>query len=265
MVYSVSSWKSIKMVVFKHNFEFFLNAVFLFTFSEAWDLSHLGITNYSVHHVSILKNRAYLSINIIEGLKTKVHPTLIDAPWPENDSIFFKARAFPSKDFHHHRNCKYLQQVTSTDVDIHGRLWVLDEGSKDSICSAKLMVINMYTSLVLQVYHFDKIDLKFSSVLADPTLSQEKQSAYIGVSNANVLFVCKLGENVCNEYILSEERDVSHTNTGLMSTEQIAISKYDYTLYITSPKFLPLFEISLDLLRSENLEVCMIVSLLVLC
>lgn len=247
------------MVVFKRNLKFFLIVVSLFAFSEAWDLSHLGITNYSVHHVSILRNRAYLSIKIIDRLENKVYPTLIDAPWPENDSIFFKARAFPSKDFHHHRNCKFLQQVISTDVDIHGKLWVLDEGSKDSICSAKLMVINMFTSLVVQVYHFNERDLKFSSVLADPTISQEKQSAYIGVSNANVLFVCKLGEDVCNEYILSEERDdVTNSNTGLVSTEQIAISKYDYMLYITSPNFLSLFEIPLDLLRSENVKVCMI-------
>lgn len=248
------------MVVLK---QFFLIVVFLFVFSEAWDLSHLGITNYSVHHVSILKNRAYLSIKILDGLKNKVYPTLIDAPWPENDSILFRARALPSKDFHHHRNCKYLQQVISTDVDIRGRLWVLDEGSKDSLCSAKLMVINIYTNLIVQVYHFEDRDLNFSSVLADPTLSQETQRCYIGVSNANVLFVCKLGEEVCNQYIMSEERDdATNSNVGLVSTEQLAISKYDYTLYITSPKCLPLFEISLDLLRSENLEVCMIENIL---
>lgn len=109
--------------------------------AKSWTLSSLNITtSSSVVHVSVYYGRAFLCLR---HLAVDSHlPTLVEATWPEN-MIGVKPKVFPSEILHKRRlgKCKGIKQAEATDIDEHGRLWMIDSGT-DS-CSAKIVVYDL--------------------------------------------------------------------------------------------------------------------------
>lgn len=85
-------------------------------------------------NISVYYARAFLCIS---HPKDSFLPTLVEASWPENIA---KPTVFPSEEIHLRKKgkCKGIKQAIATDIDVNGRLWLLDEG--DETCSAKLII-----------------------------------------------------------------------------------------------------------------------------
>lgn len=134
---------------------------------RSWSLSSLNIisSEASVIHVSVYYGRAFLCI---EHKSNSVHsslPTLVEASWPEN-VIGVKPKAFPSEASHLRRagKCKGVKQAHSTDVDVNGRLWMIDSGNE--ACSAKIIIYDLlYFNDEVKHVLKSSIDLTLTSII----------------------------------------------------------------------------------------------------
>lgn len=124
------------------------------SFAKSWTLSSLNITaSSSVVHVSVYYGRAFLCLR--HAAVDSHLPTLIEATWPEN-MIGVKPKVFPSETLHSRRigKCKGVKQAEATDIDEHGRLWMIDSGTNS--CSAKIVVYDL-------LYFNDEVSFQYNA------------------------------------------------------------------------------------------------------
>lgn len=222
---------------------FAINSVLLLIFSttvKTWNLSNIGITNYTLIHVSIFNNRAYLSIKLDETFPI-TYPTLIEASWPESVK---SPRIFPSTNFFYNDNCEYLQNVVGTDVDTFGRLWILDSGNYKSKCPGKVIVYNLLTNRIVRRFTFDNLKHVPAKILVDTFSLPLGQKAYIGLKNLNIIYMCDVRHSKCRSFHL-EPRNVIFQANNSISTEEIAIDRNNGWLYTTSTQSLKIYRLDL--------------------
>lgn len=208
---------------------------------KSWNLSNIGITNYTLTHVSIFNNRAYLSIKPNE-IFPNINPTLIEASWPESVK---SPHVFPSIDFFYNETCEYLQNVVSTDVDTFGKLWILDEGNFKSKCPGKVIVYNLLTNRVVRRFTLNNFKHVPVKILVDTFSLPLCQKAYIGLKNFNILYVCDIRTSKCNLFYLEQPRNDIIPGNNSVSAEDIAIDKKNGWLYITSTQSLKMYRADL--------------------
>jgi hypothetical protein len=166
-----------------------------FSTAKAWSLSSLNInaSDTSVIHVSVYYGRAFLCLRHDSNPSL---PTLVEASWPEN-IIGTKPKIFPSEQTHERRlgKCKGIKQATSTEIDVNGRLWMIDNGNE--MCSAKIIVYDL-------LYFNDEIHFqafgglkgkKFSKIVIDPVQSENgDQRVYLSMIDEDYLLVYSFNE-----------------------------------------------------------------------
>lgn len=225
--------------------------IFLITFAiepiKSWDLSRFNVQNYSLVDVSIFNNRAFVCIKPFESFPNETYPTLVEVPWPE--SVVYP-RIFPSKEYFSKGNCEYFQNVVSTDVDSLGRIWILDAGDAEFKCSAKLIIYNLFMNRIVHKFEIKRSKFKLSKVVVDTSPLQLSQKAYVGVHNKNILYVCRTTSTKCNSMYI-KVTGKQNVKSNLVSTESLALSKKDKTLYATSSTGLGLYKINLETLQNN--------------
>lgn len=167
-----------------------------FTTTRSWTLSSLNIstTNTSLIDVSVYYGRAFLCLRHLSSESSL--PTLVEASWPEN-IIGAKPKIFPSESSHLRRagKCKGIKQAQSTDIDVNGRLWMIDNGNE--ACSAKIVVYDLlYFNDEVHLQAFGGLKGKlFSKIIVDPISCENGDTrAYISMINEDYLLVYSFNE-----------------------------------------------------------------------
>ncbi|XP_058054991.1 uncharacterized protein LOC131206454 [Anopheles bellator] len=128
--------------------------------ANSWDLRSVGIDKFHVRHVSLYRNRAFLTI---ESAASNV--SLVEASWPENLPGYNHRARVLSDDGD--ESCQALQRVLCTDVDRLARLWVLS--GPDGHCPPKLLIRSLLGPQAGEIQHrFQRSDRHFQTVVVDP-------------------------------------------------------------------------------------------------
>lgn len=120
-------------------------------------------------------------------------PTLIESSWPE-DLIGVKPKIFPSEKLFRKRmgKCRNIVQATATDLDLKGRLWLLDNGS--NLCHPKLTIYDLlYRNEEIQSQAFNLNGQKFSGIVVDPKEIEDTR-AYLSLYGEEYLLIYSLNE-----------------------------------------------------------------------
>ena len=176
------------------NPQYFIAFIFSVNFVFGWDLYHLDIKDFTVNHVLIYNSRAIISIASTN--KKKEIPSLIEVPFPENTKT--KAKAILNSPIFGADDCDYVVRSVSTNIDQQGRLWILDNGSRN--CSPKILVYNLGYRFYRLRYQSLKLyeNRTFSSILIDPKVAVNGDvKAFISLKNEDFLLVYSLlGEKI---------------------------------------------------------------------
>lgn len=166
----------------------------------SWDLSSLNITNFSIQHVSLYCNRAFLCIE--HGPTSKKFPvkfspaTLIEAQWPETlPGLIPKVFGEEITWIRPHLACDNIISARATDIDKRGNLWILDDGGryKGTHCAPKLSIHSLIIlNERIHVHEFPELKkAKFSSITLDPDplLDEFDTRAYITFQNRDFMMI----------------------------------------------------------------------------
>lgn len=165
-----------------------------------WDLSSLNITNFSILHVSLYCNRAFLCIEHEQSSKkfpVKFAPaTLIEAQWPETlPGLIPRVFGEEITWLRPHLACDNIIAAQATDIDKRGNLWILDNGGryKGTACAPKLSIHSLiFLNDRLHVHEFPELKkARFSSITLDPDpmIDEFDTRAYITFHNRNYLMI----------------------------------------------------------------------------
>lgn len=170
----------------------------LTSFSYTWDLSSLNVTEFSVLHVSLYCNRAFLCI---EHNQPK-HPvkfapgTLIEAQWPESlPGLIPRVFGEEITWFRPHLACDNIITAQATDIDKRGNIWILDNGGRyrGTTCAPKLTIHSLiFLNERLHVHEFPEMKkAKFTAITLDPDplIDELDTRAYITFHNRDYLMI----------------------------------------------------------------------------
>lgn len=116
------------------------------TFVFSWELSSIGIHNFTLLHSKTFVLRVFLCILPSKSLNNTVRiPTLVESTWPEN-YFSLLPKIFPYKQLHsisenQKGDCSLMHQALQTELDDLYRLWVLDEGNDK--CPPKIFIFDL--------------------------------------------------------------------------------------------------------------------------
>ncbi|XP_065337016.1 protein yellow-like [Cloeon dipterum] len=94
--------------------------------------------NIKVRFMAVFGTRIFLSLHFSNGIPV----TLVSLSTSSASSASPKLTPFPSWDMHGYGDCDKIEEATGLEVDSSGMLWVLDEGSTNTNCTAKLWIFN---------------------------------------------------------------------------------------------------------------------------
>ncbi|CAB3382149.1 Hypothetical predicted protein [Cloeon dipterum] len=125
----------------------------------------------------------------------KIPVTLVSLPTKSASSASPRLTPFPSWDMHEYtpwENCNKIEEAKGLEVDSVGRLWVLDEGSSNSNCHAKLLIFDSYNHKTVLIHQFP-----FRYSLYDLVLDEtvDRTFAYITRGTENHIVVFNLESN----------------------------------------------------------------------
>lgn len=88
--------------------------------------------------------------------------------------------------------CRNIVQATATDLDLKGRLWLLDNGS--NLCHPKLTIYDLlYRNEEIQSQAFNLNGQKFSGIVVDPKEIEDTR-AYLSLYGEEYLLIYSLNE-----------------------------------------------------------------------
>ncbi|XP_065335233.1 protein yellow-like isoform X2 [Cloeon dipterum] len=102
--------------------------------------------NVYPRYMAVYGTRLFLSLHKDEGIPV----TLVSLP---TSSASPKLTPFPSRNMHGPGDCDKIEEAKGLEVDSVGRLWVLDQGSISSNCSAKLLIIDLANKDQIKIIH----------------------------------------------------------------------------------------------------------------
>lgn len=170
-----------------------------------WDLSPLGIHEFTIKHVSLYKSRAFLTID-------GSNASLVEASWPEN-KIGIRPRILCDHEPNVLRECcDQLIHVISTDIDSGARLWILDRGDDEGLCSPKLVIRSLILVGSKEIqYEFSTSSNTFHSVVVDPIKASDGDTrAFVTMLDTDYLLLFSLSKQTFGklkfEYIVCDSR-----------------------------------------------------------
>lgn len=223
----------------------FLLSIFLFfNLVYGWDLKNLRINgNYYTSSLTIYKNRAFFTIPRSSCFNKLTYPTLVEVLWTGDKKIpFFRKKVFPNNREQTWNTCKHIQDAISVDVELKGRLWVLDKGNMK--CPPKVLIYNLHFNNLIHRNELNGIPKdKLNSLVLDPVVNEWGPRAYIGDIGDNKLIVFSYNNMSWWKLNLM---DPEHINLPI-GTQYLTVSKEDTILYLTSSDSFELF--ALDILN----------------
>ncbi|XP_065335719.1 protein yellow-like [Cloeon dipterum] len=109
--------------------------------------------NVSPAFMAVFGERLFLSLEAYRGIPA----TLVWLPTSDTSTAPPKFAPFPSWELHKKDNCETIQKAKGLETDPDGRLWVVDNGSKN--CSSKIWIFDLLNNDTTElVHHFpDKV------------------------------------------------------------------------------------------------------------
>ncbi|XP_055608790.1 uncharacterized protein LOC129756062 [Uranotaenia lowii] len=225
---------------------FVIFSLYLHLSGFAWDLSSIGLHNFTVKHVSLYKSRAFLTI------LCSCNVSLVEAAWPEN-KIGHRLKIISDGFIDEHNNCDKPWHVIGTDVDSVGRLWILDQGVDQNQCSAKLII----RSLMLIPNKEIRYDFSFNnnriyrSIVVDPARSVDGDTrAFITLENTDYLLFFSLLKRSFGKLKLESKYAM-----GLNSFSLSEVTINQNQLYISDSLTSRLFSLPVKTLRHLSFPV----------
>ncbi|XP_075231035.1 uncharacterized protein LOC142329946 isoform X1 [Lycorma delicatula] len=218
--------------------------------TKSWNLLNtigLNTSEIPIRHVTILKNKAYLSI---PRIKDDQKITFIEAPWPENSQNDINSpTAYRKEKLQIIGNCDNLQSVICSDTDTLGRLYILDKGLDQ--CPPKIVVYdtsNRKKAIINELTDINGSNLQ--NIVVD-SLSIGGPRAYIGLADNEGIIIYSLRGHQWWFIKLSvpAEFQDNHTDKWRVETQQLALSRTKPLLYITSNNTNFLFSVNAAVLR----------------
>ncbi|XP_065336599.1 protein yellow-like [Cloeon dipterum] len=100
-------------------------------------------------YMAVFGQRLFLSLNMESGIPA----TLVWLPTSIKSTAPPKLAPFPSWHLHEKDNCENIKEAKGMETDTDGRLWVLDEGSRN--CPGKIWIFNLVNNDTIErVHHF---------------------------------------------------------------------------------------------------------------
>lgn len=158
----------------------------LYGSSFGWDLSSLGIEEFSVRQVSLYKSRAFLTID-------SANASLVEASWPEN-KLGIRPRVLAASPAERSECCDELKHVIGTDVDSVARLWILDRGDDEGFCGPKLNIRSLIIATSKEIrYDFGLSSRVFHSIVVDPIKASDGDTrAFVTLEDTDYLLFFSL-------------------------------------------------------------------------
>ncbi|XP_062559626.1 uncharacterized protein LOC134224308 [Armigeres subalbatus] len=221
--------------------------IFHFTsFVLGWDLSSLGIQNFTIKHVSLYKSRAFITIE-------DSNVSLVEASWPEN-KLSTRPRVLCENDRPgRHECCDHLNHVICTDVDSGARLWILDRGDNEGFCSPKIVI----RSLILVpnkeiMYQFSTSSNAFHSIVVDPIKASDGDTrAFVTMVDTDYILIFSLFKQTFGK-LKFERKDLSPISP--ISLSEVAINQNH--LYISDSLSGRLFLLPVKTIRQLSFPEC---------
>ncbi|XP_055531850.1 uncharacterized protein LOC129722430 [Wyeomyia smithii] len=211
---------------------------FLNSFAFSWDLSPIGLSEFTVRQVSLYKSRAFLTIN-------SPNVTLVEASWPEN-KIGVRPRILSDGFNPLNNSCDGLANIIGTDIDRVARLWILDRGNTVPFCSPKLVIRSLIIATSREIrYDFGSSDRVFHSIVVDPMQASDGDTrAFITFENTDYLLMFSLFKREVGR-MKFEKRDFSPLSP--ISLSEVAINHN--VLYISDGLSGRLFSLPIKSIR----------------
>ncbi|KAL9702652.1 hypothetical protein quinque_006170 [Culex quinquefasciatus] len=208
----------------------------LVTCATSWDLSSVGVEEFSLKHVSLYKSRAFLTIE-------HANVTLVEASWPEN-KLGVRPRIISDRDGELNSGCEGLKKVIWTDVDPVGRLWILDRG--DEQCNPKLLISSLIFASSKEIrYDFSDSSRELHSIVVDPIQASDGDTrAFVTLENTDYLLFFSLFKQAVGK-LQFEKKDFSRITP--ISLSEVTINQN--RLYISDSLTGRLFSLPVKTIR----------------
>ncbi|CAB3379966.1 Hypothetical predicted protein [Cloeon dipterum] len=197
-------------------------------------------------YMAVHEKRLFLSLYKNDGIPV----TLVFIPTSSASSVSPKLTPFPSWHMHDKRNyCSTIQAAKGLEVDAIGRLWVLDDGSKD--CGPKLRIFTLANDAQEHFMHEFSLTYNQGYNLHDLVLDKTHNNGYFA-------YITRKGEN--HIVVFSLEKNESWTvNTLGIKFFSIAFSpkakEKPAQLYLSDYYSNKLCSFSVAILRNQNRDV----------
>ena len=194
---------------------------------------------------AVWRNRAFLAIPSWQGNDTsKGTATLFEAAWPESSFPVVKSTKLSSVSRNKPENDECLRTVVGLDVDVRGRLWLL-EVPDNFDCSARIVIYNLRRNNQL-VSCTDLTDVPTRSLRA-LAIDQSGSRGYVGDP----------GDESIIAFMSEKERwwrikMIHGPEVPRVFSTDLAISRKNSVLYMTGSDSLDLFSINLQELWTEE-------------
>ncbi|XP_076287432.1 uncharacterized protein LOC143212463 [Lasioglossum baleicum] len=211
-----------------------------------WDFEAVDLPeDVFVSRFSIWRNRAFLAAPRWGRNGTSVETgTLFEAVWPEASFPSVKTRKVFSFGLLHDRPTNCLRSTVDVNVDVRGRLWVLEVPDKND-CSARIVLYNLKRSNQL-----------ISSTELTNVRTNNLRAFVIDESGTRV-YIGDAGEGSIIVFLPEKEKwwtikMIHAPQVPRVFSTDLAISRKNSVLYLTGSSSLDLFSINLKELWNEE-------------
>ncbi|XP_055621916.1 uncharacterized protein LOC129765538 [Toxorhynchites rutilus septentrionalis] len=214
---------------------------FSFPSTFGWDLSTIGINEFSVKHVSLYKSRAFLTID-------SVNASLVEASWPENKPGL-RPRILSGNTNELSESCEGLTSVIGTDVDPVARLWILDRGDTAANCNPKLIIRSLIIAGSKEIrYDFSASNRVLLSIVVDPIQAMDGDTrAFVTLEDTDYVLFFSLFKRAVGK-MKFERKDLSPIKP--ISLSEVAVNQNQ--LYISDSLTGRLFSLPIKTIRQLN-------------
>ncbi|XP_065334588.1 protein yellow-like [Cloeon dipterum] len=185
-------------------------------------------------YMAVYGTRIFLSLEKHIGIPV----TLVSLPTSSASSAPTKLTPFPSWDTHKYGNCDKIEKAKGLEVDVVGKLWVLDSGSDH--CNSKIWTIDLSNKDHTKLIHRFPFHYLMHDMVIDET------------PNGTFAFISRMGEQ--NIVVFSLEKNQSWVlDTKAVKVLSIALSPKNQEprqLYLSKYDSNELYSISVATLRN---------------
>ncbi|XP_044005629.1 uncharacterized protein LOC122850563, partial [Aphidius gifuensis] len=220
-----------------------------------WDFSGVNLPNdVPIWRFAFWRNRVFLALP--RWKKRQINwPTLLEAPW-HNDAEIINLK-YPVKYFENYNqninensiNCNNLMSITGLDVDLRGRLWILD-APRFTFCPAKILIYDLQKNKEISRSCLSQVPTSgLKTLVVDQVTSASGYRAFIGDPGDDSIIIYSLGNGRNKWWKLKLRHD---KKIPRVYTTDMAISKKLSKIYLTGSASNGIFSIPLESARHNE-------------